>query len=191
MTPPLPLLEHILADALTLLAAAPTERDHPCRTPVLATTGPDGAPGARTVVLRGFDPGARQAMVFTDARSAKVAALRREPRATLVFHDPGRAVQLRLSGRMAVRQGDAVAEEAWRGLPAASQGLYAAAAAPGTPVAAPPPPPGGSTDGPAHFAVLVLEFTRLDWLSLDAAGHRRACFAWETEGPPRATWVVP
>lgn len=178
-------------DALARLAAAVAARDHPCRTPVLATVGPDGAPGARTVVLRGVDAAARAVDLHTDARSAKVAALRREARAVLVFHDPGAAVQLRLSGRVALHAGDAVAAAAWARVPDASRTLYATAEAPGTPAPAPPPPAPDPAAGIKNFAVLRLVFDGMEVLHLDPPPHRRAVFAWDAAGREGATWVVP
>ncbi|HEX2071867.1 MAG TPA: pyridoxamine 5'-phosphate oxidase [Thermoleophilaceae bacterium] len=50
---------------------------------VLATAAPDGAPGARTVLLRGVD--ARGFRFNTNYRSRKGRELEQNPRATLVF----------------------------------------------------------------------------------------------------------
>ena len=50
---------------------------------VLATAGGDGAPGARTVLLRGFD--ARGLRFNTNYRSRKGRELAENPRATLLF----------------------------------------------------------------------------------------------------------
>jgi pyridoxamine 5'-phosphate oxidase len=73
---------------------------------VLATSGADGAPTARTVLLKGYgDDGVR---FFTNLGSAKAADLAADPRCALVFpwHDVAR--QVRVTGE-AVRLGrDAV-----------------------------------------------------------------------------------
>lgn len=187
---PLDLTDQLRA-AFALLDAALRDRAHPCRTPVLATIAPDGAPEARTVVLRGFDAAARRVEVHADARSAKVLALRRDPRAALVFHHPARAVQIRLSGLASLHVGDRIARDAWSRVPPSSRALYAAALPPGAPVAAPPPMPDAACTTGEHFAVLAIVFTQLDWLHLAEHGHRRACFAWAADGALAQRWVVP
>ncbi|AAZ54286.1 pyridoxamine 5'-phosphate oxidase [Thermobifida fusca] len=50
---------------------------------VLSTVDPDGAPSARTVLLKGYDR--RGLRFFTNYRSRKGVALAREPRACVVF----------------------------------------------------------------------------------------------------------
>ena len=61
---------------------------------VLATVGADGAPAARTVLLKGYD--GRGLRFFTNLGSAKAADLAANPRAALVFpwHQIGRQVRV-------------------------------------------------------------------------------------------------
>jgi pyridoxamine 5'-phosphate oxidase len=61
---------------------------------VLATVGPDGAPSARTVLLKGLD--ARGLVFFTNYTSRKSRELAADPRASLLFpwHPLGRQVIL-------------------------------------------------------------------------------------------------
>ena len=63
----------------------------------LATASEDGAPSARTVLLKGFDE--RGFVFFTDYRSQKGAELKRNPRAALVFYWPELERQVRITGR--------------------------------------------------------------------------------------------
>lgn len=69
-------LERWLADALAAGLAEPHAM-------VVATAGGDGAPGARTVLLRGLDE--RGLRFHTNYRSRKGRELAANPRATLVF----------------------------------------------------------------------------------------------------------
>jgi pyridoxamine 5'-phosphate oxidase len=62
----------------------------------LATTGADGAPAARIVLLKAFD--ARGFVFFTDYRSAKAAELEANPRAALVFYWGELERQIRITG---------------------------------------------------------------------------------------------
>lgn len=65
---------------------------------VLATAGADGAPDARTVLLKGAD--ARGFAFYTDYRSAKAAELDANPRAALVFWWAELERQVRVAGRV-------------------------------------------------------------------------------------------
>ncbi|WP_372619708.1 pyridoxamine 5'-phosphate oxidase family protein [Falsiroseomonas sp.] len=183
-------LEDCLAEAFRRLARGVADRRSPFHTPTLATIGADGAPEARTLVLRGFEPASRQLRLHSDARSGKVAALARDPRCQLHLYDAAAKLQLRLSGRAALHD-DALADAAWRDSRQSSRMCYAVEPGPGTPVAAPPPAPRDAEAGRGWFRVILLRFDRLEWLELAAAGHRRARFDWPAEAPLAATWLVP
>lgn len=193
-----PDLDGTLAEAFRLIARSVADRRHPFHTPTLATLAVDGAPAARTVVLRGFDAAARQLRIHTDRRAAKVAELAAEPRASLHMYDPGAAVQLRLSCVATLHATDAVAEAGWAASRDFSRMCYAIEPAPGTPCAAPPPAPADAAAGRPNFCVVLLRIHRLEWLHLAAAGHRRARFTWSGQengdglgGGPEAGWLVP
>ncbi|HYF38480.1 MAG TPA: pyridoxamine 5'-phosphate oxidase [Gemmatimonadales bacterium] len=62
----------------------------------LATAGPDSAPSARIVLLKGFDE--RGFVFFTDYRSQKGTELEQNPRAALVFYWPELERQIRITG---------------------------------------------------------------------------------------------
>lgn len=187
-------LQEALAEALRLLARGAADRRHAFHTPTLATIGLDGAPQARTLVLRGFEPAARSLRLHSDTRAGKWAELRREPRCALHLYDAGAAVQIRLAGRATLHEGeDPAAEAAWRGSRDFSRMCYAVLPAPATPVPAPPPAPRDAEAGRAAFGVLSFTFHALEWLWLAAEGHRRARFLWAADNGDRreATWLVP
>lgn len=177
-----------LAEAFALLARGVADRRSPFHTPTLATIGLDGAPRARTLVLRGFDPAARTLRLHTDARSAKAQEVLADPRAALHAYDARAQVQIRLQGRVTLHRADALADAAWAGSRPFSRMCYAVEPGPGSPAALPPPAPRDPEAGRAHFTTLLFAFDRLEWLWLDAAGHRRALF---TFGPDDAGWLVP
>ncbi|MDO9498548.1 pyridoxamine 5'-phosphate oxidase family protein [Falsiroseomonas sp.] len=184
-------LDATLAEAFRLIARGVADRRHPFHTPTLATLAADGAPSARTVVLRGFDAATRQLRIHTDRRAAKVAELNAQPRASLHMYDHGAAVQLRLSCLATLHADDAVAQSGWAASRDFSRMCYAIQPAPGTPCAEPPPAPADAEAGRPNFCVVLLRIDRLEWLHLAAAGHRRAHFAWSGPGGPEAGWLVP
>lgn len=159
-----------------LLAAAASAR-HPFHLPTLATIGPDGAPQARTVVLRSFDPVTREVVFHTDLRSGKVIDILREPRVCLHWYDADSRLQIRMPARATVHHGDARGRAAWTTTAAMSRACYAAADAPGTPLdafpSAPPPPAADDDPGFEMFAAVSCHFDTIDLLALHAAGHQR------------------
>ncbi len=84
------------------LGRASVDRHHAWRTPVLATVGCDGSPNARTVVLRKVDTHQQTLCFYTDARSAKVNELKKEPKAVLAFWSGRLNWQLRVKVEISV-----------------------------------------------------------------------------------------
>jgi pyridoxine/pyridoxamine 5'-phosphate oxidase len=177
------------------LARGVRERWSPWSLPTLATVGPDGAPQARVIALRGADRAARTLTFHTDARSDKVAALAACRAAAVTFFDPADAVEARFTGRVAVHRDDPVARACWNDASALSKSAAAIALAPGTPLAQATPferlvQEGSADVAYSHFAALVLEIESLDWLWLGPRDLRRARFAWGGRDGA-GQWVVP
>ncbi|MEN3977260.1 pyridoxamine 5'-phosphate oxidase family protein [Emcibacter sp. SYSU 3D8] len=184
-------LEDLAADCWRLLAAAPGDRGSPLRTPVLATGGAQ----ARTVVLRAADAAARTLTIFTDLRSSKAAQLAGDPGACMVFYDPASGVQLRAWGAAALHSGDAVARACWDAAPAVTRRPYLSAPGPGLPLDRPgsglPDLADDLEPGYAHFLVVRVTVSRLEWLRLEPTGNLSARFDWPDGGKFSATWIVP
>jgi pyridoxamine 5'-phosphate oxidase len=177
------------------LARAVRERWTPWALPTLATVGPDGAPQARVIALRGADRAARTLTFHTDARSDKVAALAANRQSAVTFWDPGDAVEARFTGRIAVHRDDDVARACWQDASALSKSAAAIALAPGTPLTRATPferlvQEGSAEMAFSHFAALVLEIGTLDWLWLGPRDLRRARFEWGGHDG-RGQWIVP
>ena len=175
-TPRLSTLEAIDAAVWEQLVRCVADREHPWRTPVLATVDTDtdsGAPRAeaRTVVLREVDAAERTLLVYTDARSAKARQLRSHPQATLLMWSPALGWQLRCRVDLHIDEDGLAASSRWARIrlsPAAQDYLS-------------PLPPGSPLDTPAlagvdraHFAVVTARVHDIDWLELHADGHWRA-----------------
>ncbi len=183
-------LTHVRQHVWDGLARAVGDHASPMRTPVLATVDMNGAPQARTIVLRAVDAEGWRVFWYTDIRAPKVAHLRGDARASLAFHDPVERTQWRLAGRTCIRSGDANAASAWAGLSQAARRNYRTQLPPGT--AMPMPGDGIPVDGAEgetgrdRFAVIELVVGTVDWLWLHPAGHRRARFTRDA-----ATWLTP
>lgn len=164
------------------LARAVRDKSHGWRIGVLATTDGEAA-DARHVVLRDVDRAAREVIVYTDARSPKVQQIAGHPQGTLVLWSEALGWQLRLRVALKLETEGLIVSSRWARLkmtPGARD--YMSPLAPGSTVAHPSP----QRSSRAHFAVLVAMVQSLDWLDLDAEGHRRAGF--DAGG---ARWLAP
>lgn len=183
------------------LNAAAGNRTSPARLLALATMGLDGSPQARTVMLREFRADSHDLTIHTDVRTPKVAEMRRAPGAQCVFWDQTRELQLRLSGKVSVHDGDELARAAWEGVDLAGRFSYLTDLPPSREIGGPTsgreamdgrlPLPQEAALGWDNFAVLVLKLTEIDWVLLDGAGHRRARFTFDDQGLAAATWLIP
>lgn len=187
-----PLLDAVRGEAFRLMARGVADRRSPFRSPTLVTSGTDGCPRPRTVVLRAFDPGLRRVVVHSDARAAKMAELAADPRAALHVWDAGQQVQVQLAGT-AARQPDDAARAEWARLHAGSRAAYRVRPTPGTPLDDPASADADRLDDDAayaNFAVIHLEVTGMEWLHLARDGHRRAAFTWAGDAW-QGRWLVP
>ncbi len=198
MSAPLPPWYDDLAGSLgegwAQLVRGAADRRHPCHTITAATTGLDGAPQLRTVVLRAAEPEARRIRFHTDARSHKVAELDADPRIALHAYNPFVKIQLRLWGTATVHRDDELAAAAWARTRPFSRACYRLAQGPGTPV--PDPSTGlaetgeGPEAGREAFVAVTVAVSRLEFLFLASAGHRRALYRWSSPAL-EARWLVP
>ncbi len=190
-----PELAAIAERAFALLAAGAASRHEPFHTPTLASTGLDGRPRLRTVVLRHVDMVLRTLRFHTDRRSDKAAELAADPRFALHGYDAPAKVQIRVEGRVTLHATDALADAAWNASRAMSRVCYGSQPGPGVEIAqagafALPHDDEAIEAGRRHFVAVVCAVERLEWLDLALAGHRRALFDWRA-GAVQARWLVP
>lgn len=148
------------------------DRHAPARHVVLATTGPDGWPEARTLVLRHADGTSGVLDIHTDLQSDKVASLRHIPRATVQVWDSVQHLQIRARAEVDIVSGPDAAE-IWARVPDPSRQSYGVIPAPGQPI--PDALAYDKVPDPATFAVLRCRIVAIDVLYLGDS-HRRARF---------------
>jgi pyridoxamine 5'-phosphate oxidase len=174
------------------------DRRSPLHTPAVATTGDDGAPQQRTMVVRAVERQQRLLRFHTDTRSGKFA---QSGRAAVLGYDPGAKMQLRMSGDAEFATHGPAADSAWASASPSSRRAYLVDPGPGTIITDPgsglaPSLEGRAPDlseseaGRTNFAVMLFVADRIDWLHLAASGHRRAQFMW-TGAEWEGQWVVP
>jgi pyridoxamine 5'-phosphate oxidase len=187
-------LPALLDDVWRRIAAGLNGLWPPWGLPMLATLSPHG-PRARVLALRSVDPAERLFVFHTDARSDKVRELRADDRVSVVFWDPGDAIEARFTGTASVHCRDQIAREAWQHVSPLRRMASAIEYAPGAELAAPSrydTLPTTADDGVAlsHFAVVLVRATALDWFWLGPGDMRRAVIRW-TDSGLSAAWVVP
>jgi pyridoxine/pyridoxamine 5'-phosphate oxidase len=148
------------------------DRHAAARHPVFATVSPEGRPEARTVVLRGANRADGTVEVHTDGGSDKVRSLAVTPLAQLHVWDEKAKLQIRVSARVTLQTGEAVAHK-WTRVPDGSRMAYGASPNPGTPI------------DHAHaytklasrdwFTVMTCTITEIELMQL-VEPHRRAVF---------------
>ena len=154
------------------LGRATQDRHHAWRTPVLATTGQEGQPDARTVVLREADASTARLRIYTDGRSAKVSHLSYRPDAVLVFWSKRLNWQLRARVSISAHAAGPLVESVWaRVSQSAAAGDYLSHSAPGSVLSAATPTAAQQNH---HLVVLDAQVHEIDWLELAQGGHRRA-----------------
>jgi pyridoxine/pyridoxamine 5'-phosphate oxidase len=170
----------VLADIWARLVRARHDRRADWRWFTVATSAADGAPRARTVVLRDVSPGQRRVDFHTDRRSAKYAQLVNDPRVALHFLDRRAALQVRMLGRAAFLS-SAKAAEIWRQLPEGARAKYEQAAQPGMDLAEAADEPLEPSLGEQNFTVVQVFVTDIDWLHLQSSGHCRTSFQFHDD----------
>ncbi|TFL17648.1 pyridoxamine 5'-phosphate oxidase family protein [Jannaschia formosa] len=164
------------------LARGVGDAGDPFRLTALATTGTGGAE-ARMVALRRTEAATATVEVHSDLRTAKIDALRHDPRGALLFWDARTQEQLRLSVLFEVLAAPA---DRWAAVPEAARANYGTDPAPGAGIG--DPDRLTRTPDPARFAALPGRVLRMDAVSLAHDPHRRAVF----EGPDlTGRWVAP
>jgi pyridoxamine 5'-phosphate oxidase len=189
----LPLTLH---QAWHMLVLGVHKRNHAFHTISVATTGLEGQPRVRTVVLRKAEASSWQIRFHTDRRADKIAELQRDNRVSILAYDPVSKVQVRLEGAATLHMDDAVADAAWASSRLFSRQCYGVTPRPGEKIgeggafALPETTDEATAAGRQNFCAVTVQAQSLEWLYLAASGHRRARFERTVEGFA-SQWLTP
>ncbi len=156
---------------LSALERALREHQGELRNVQLATLSPDGAPGLRTVVLRGFERSPASAEMHTDARAAKARDVAGDGRVSLLAWSAEDRLQLRFDGVARLHHDDDLARGRWDRLSANARKAYGLRSDPGSPIADPADQrylPEAAQAG--QFAVILVALDGVDVLRLEEDG---------------------
>lgn len=193
-------LDGSLDAAQRLISNGAANRKSAAHCPVVATIDAMGKPAQRIMILRHVDWTSRTLRFHTDARATKVDEAHNAPISAL-FYDPDAKIQLRLCGQSRIERNGTLVDAAWDQATLFARRCYMAERAPGAvtdmPTSGLPeamegkqPTAAEITPSRGNFAVLLMEFDRIEWLYLANQGHRRArwrCIEEEWQG----CWLIP
>ena len=182
----------------SMLDDAVTNRASAFRIPVFICGYQDEIDG-RIVVLRKSDRENSLLQFHTDFRSPKVDILKKNNKASFLFYDKEKKIQLRVKVECEVNNQNSTTEESWKKTQHISRRCYLTDSPPGTNSDS---PTSGmiskledfdytmeqSEEGFKNFTVIKCKIKSIEWLYLAAKGHRRAKFDLEAN---KNDWLVP
>ena len=182
----------------SMLEDAVTNRGSPFRIPVFMCSHKEDIEG-RIVVLRKSDRENNLLQFHTDLRSPKVDILKNNNKASLLFYDKEKKIQLRVKVECEINNQNSITEESWKKTQHISRRCYLTDSPPGT---SSENPTSGmiskledfdytmeqSEEGYKNFTVIKCKIKSVEWLYLAAKGHRRAKFDLENA---KDEWLVP
>ena len=178
--------------ALTALERSLDDRQSDFRNIQLATSSPDGHPGLRTLVLRGFERSTATAEMHTDARAGKTRDIAHTSLVTLLAWSPADHLQLRLRGSARLHRDDDVARARWDKLSANARNTYGLRSVPGLPIT----DPGDQSHLPPEeqfqqFTVILVSLTDIDVLRLEPKGGQTRAYGRFEFSSITARWIGP
>ena len=182
----------------SMLNNAIKDRNSPFRIPVFICGNQDDFDG-RIVVLRKSDQSDNTIQYHSDIRSNKIAKLKSNKNASMLFYDKEEKIQVRLKVKCTVNHDNEITRESWLKTGHMSRKCYLVDNGPGTES---PSPTSGlkpeldnfeftmeqSEAGYKNFTVIQCKIQNMEWLYLAAKGHRRAKFDLENN---KEHWLVP
>ena len=181
-----------------MLDDAVTNRSSQFRIPVFVCGDQKNFDG-RIVVLRKSDQSNNLLQFHSDIRSDKIAKLKNNNNASMLFYDKEEKIQVRLKVECIINHNNKLTKESWSKTGHISRKCYLVDNGPGTES---PNPTSGlkpeldnfeftmeqSEEGYKNFTVIQCKIKSMEWLYLAAKGHRRARFDLINN---KESWLVP
>ena len=182
----------------SMLDNAVKDRSSPFRIPVFICGNQDDFDG-RIVVLRKSDQSNNLIQYHSDIRSNKIAKLKGNKNASMLFYDKEEKIQVRLKVECTINHENEITKQSWLKTGHMSRKCYLVDSGPGTDSVT---PTSGlkpeldnfeftiekSEEGYKNFTVIQCKIKSIEWLYLAAKGHRRARFDLENN---KEHWLVP
>ena len=181
-----------------MLDNAIKDRGSPFRIPVFICGDQENFDG-RIVVLRKSDRANNLIQYHSDIRSKKIAKLKYNKNAAMLFYDKEEKIQIRLKVECTVNHKNEVTKQSWLKTGHISRKCYLVDNGPGTESKSPTSGLKPELDnfeftmeqsekGYKNFTVIQCRVKSIEWLYLAAKGHRRAKFDLENN---KDFWLIP
>ena len=191
----------IFEDIKRNLSRGVKDRKHDFHTPVFSNINYQNSIESRVVVLRDFDAENMILNFHTDFRSPKVEDLAKNENSLFVFYDYKLKVQLRIKTISIINNQNLLTVEKWDKTKLFSRKCYLTNKAPSTPTNIPEdgidinlqgkePSKEESEKGYKNFTVVQNKIKEIDWLYLEASGHRRLKITFK-ENIKNFEWLIP
>jgi len=182
----------------SMLDNAIKDRGSPFRIPVFIC-GDQNYFDGRIVVVRESDRENNIIQYHSDIRSNKIAKLRSNKNAAMLFYDKEEKIQVRLKVECIVNYENDITKQSWLKTGHMSRKCYLVNNGPGTESDTPTSGLKPELDnfeftmkqsevGYKNFTVIQCKIKSIEWLYLAAKGHRRAKFDLETN---KDYWLIP
>jgi len=182
----------------SVLDNAIKDRNSQFRIPVFICGSQDDFDG-RIVVIRKSDQSRNLIQYHSDIRSNKIAKLKDNKNASMLFYDKEEKIQIRLKVECTINYDNEITKESWLKTGHISRKCYLVDNGPGTES---PTPTSGlkpkldnfeftmeqSEEGYKNFTVIQCKIKSMEWLYLAAKGHRRAMFDLKNN---KECWLIP
>jgi pyridoxamine 5'-phosphate oxidase len=153
----------------------------------------------RIVVLRKSDQSNDLIQYHSDIRSDKIAKLKTNKNAAMLFYDKEEKIQVRLKVECTINHDNEITKKSWLKTGHMSRKCYLVDNGPGTESQTPTSglkpkldnfeyTMNQSEEGYKNFTVIQCKIKSIEWLYLAAKGHRRARFDLESN---KDNWLVP
>ena len=175
------------------------DRGSQFRIPVFICGDQDDFDG-RIVVLRKSDQSNNLLQYHSDIRSGKIAKLRKNKNAAMLFYDKEEKIQVRAKVDCVINHCNDITKESWSKTQHISRKCYLVNNGPGTKSSTPTSGLKPELDnfeftkeqseaGYKNFTVIQCNIKSIEWLYLAAKGHRRAFLNYS--GSDKYTWLIP
>ena len=183
----------------SMLNDAVINRNSPFRVPAFICGNQSDFDG-RIVVLRKSDQSNNLLQYHSDIRSGKIAKLRKNKNAAMLFYDKEAKIQTRMKVDCVINHDNSVAKESWAKTQHISRKCYLVDNGPGTQSDIPTSGLKPELDnfeftkeqselGYKNFTVIQCKVKSIEWLYLAAKGHRRAIIDYSSNN--KYSWLIP
>jgi hypothetical protein len=164
-----------------------SKKGHPFRYGTMGTVGLGTTPRLRTIVLRRISEDLKL-VFYTDRRSKKIAHIKENNTASLLFYHPKKLLQLKIEGKATIISDTEELKKQWSEVQPASRKDYTTVSAPGSPISNPDNVK--YLDDKNYFCIVEIEPFKIEYLKLKRPNHLRILFSKE-DGEWDGAFLVP